>query len=224
MPDRLGRLGGIGRSCSARARARLADRHFTSRREGGGSRGDGFLQGKETRPRGEGAEAQISCRRGLAGGGGRERGLPPIKGPPQRSFPDVRCTSPRALLLRLSAGCAPGLSEIYSRSALRSFAGSRQSQGTGMPSAVFFSRPFPSLSAWYILPRFAPPVNRLRPGRARVHVRTCQQLVISLRLSLPQRHVGLTAFLRNFRPKRKADESTQCYSLTGCAGFYPPKA
>lgn len=60
------RLGRIGRSCGARAR--LADRHFTSCGGGGGSRGDGFLQGKKTRPRGEGGEAQISCRRGLAGG------------------------------------------------------------------------------------------------------------------------------------------------------------
>lgn len=42
--------GGIGLSRSARAR--LADRHFTSCREGGGSRGNSFLQGKRTRPRG----------------------------------------------------------------------------------------------------------------------------------------------------------------------------
>lgn len=98
-------LGGIGRSCGAR----LADRHFASRREGGGSRGDGFLQGKETRPREEGAEAQISCRRGLAGGAGaRERGLWPIKGPPQRSFLDVPRTPPRSFLVHGGAVCAPG--------------------------------------------------------------------------------------------------------------------
>lgn len=66
------RLGGTGWSCGAR----LADRHFTSSREGGGSRGDGFLQGKKTRPREEGGEAQISCRRGLAGGRAAERAGP----------------------------------------------------------------------------------------------------------------------------------------------------
>ncbi|XP_045861060.1 uncharacterized protein LOC123941676 isoform X2 [Meles meles] len=38
-------LGGIGRSCGARAR--LADRHFTSCGGGGGSHGDGFLQGND---------------------------------------------------------------------------------------------------------------------------------------------------------------------------------
>lgn len=99
------RLGGIGRSCGARR----ADRHFTSRREGGGSCGDGFLQGKETRPREEGAEAQISCRRGLAGGArARERGLRPIKGLPRRSFPNVPRTPPRSLLGHGAAVCAPG--------------------------------------------------------------------------------------------------------------------
>lgn len=44
------RLGGI--SHSRGARARLADRHFTSCKGGGGDPGDGFLQGKKTRPRG----------------------------------------------------------------------------------------------------------------------------------------------------------------------------
>lgn len=70
----FGRLGGIGQSCGSRARR--ADRHFTSRSEGGGSRGDGFLQGKETHPREEAAEAQISCRRGLAGGRAAEQAGP----------------------------------------------------------------------------------------------------------------------------------------------------
>lgn len=73
-PGPFRRLGGIGRSCGSRAR--LADRHFTSRSEGGGSRGDGFLQGKETHPREEAAEAQISCRRGLAGGRAAEQAGP----------------------------------------------------------------------------------------------------------------------------------------------------
>lgn len=71
------RLGGIGRSRGDRAR--LADRHFTSCREGGGSRGNGLLQGKKTRPQERGGgkgEAQISCRRGLAGGGGGGRSRP----------------------------------------------------------------------------------------------------------------------------------------------------
>lgn len=64
----------ISRSCGAHAR--LADRHFTSCGGSGGSRGDGFLQGKKTRPREEEGKAQISCRRGLAGGRAAERAGP----------------------------------------------------------------------------------------------------------------------------------------------------
>lgn len=71
-PGPFWRLGGIGPSCGAR----LADRHFTSRSEGVGSCGDGFLQGKETHPQEEAAEAQISCRRGLAGGRAAEQAGP----------------------------------------------------------------------------------------------------------------------------------------------------
>lgn len=73
-PGSFGRLGGIGRSCGARAHR--PDRHFTTRREGGGTAETAFLQGKEIRPREEGAEAQISCRRGLAGGQAAERAGP----------------------------------------------------------------------------------------------------------------------------------------------------
>lgn len=74
MPGSFGRLGGIGRSCGARARR--PDRHFTTRREGGDTAESAFLQGKEIRPREEGAEAQISCCRGLAGGQAAERAGP----------------------------------------------------------------------------------------------------------------------------------------------------
>lgn len=56
--------GGIGLSRSARAR--LADRHFTSCREGGGSRGNSFLQGKRTRPRGGGGETRRRSRAAAA--------------------------------------------------------------------------------------------------------------------------------------------------------------
>ncbi|CAK7311273.1 hypothetical protein VULLAG_LOCUS15988 [Vulpes lagopus] len=67
------------------ARARLADRHFTSCGGGGGGRRDGFLQGKKARPR----EAQISCRRGLAGGraGPGAEAEADAAGPSQDPFP-----------------------------------------------------------------------------------------------------------------------------------------
>nr|XP_044613101.1 uncharacterized protein LOC106847054 isoform X2 [Equus asinus] len=49
--------------------------------------------------------------------------------------------------------------------------------------------------------------TRLRLGRARGHVRTCQLAVTALLPALPLRNVGLRAFQRNFRPKKKARES-----------------
>ena len=159
-------LGGIGRSPGDRAR--LADRHFTSCREGGGSRGNGFLQGKKTRP--QGGEAQLSCRRSLAGGraadaagpfqvtlrprawprggarggGARarasayKRAAPPFV--PLRAARSGAPTFPR--LLR--SACARLLNEFYSLSALLRFARAWQMQCTGISHRGVFLPPLSS--------------------------------------------------------------------------------
>lgn len=84
--------------------------------------------------------------------------------------------------------------------ALLSFVQGWPIQCTGFPTMVFFSRPFPSSRPNVSFLGF-----HLRP-RARVLVRTCQ-LSVTFLLSLPQRNVGLTAFQRDFQPKKKAGES-----------------
>lgn len=75
------RLGGIGRSRGDRAR--LADRHFTSCREGGGSRGNGLLQGKKTRPGERGGVGGKARRRSRAASASREAEVADAAGPSQ---------------------------------------------------------------------------------------------------------------------------------------------
>lgn len=129
MPGSFGRLGGIGRSCGARARR--PDRHFTTRREGGDTAESAFYKvrksargRREQRRRSRAAAASregrrrngrgrtrtlpalLRERRGSArglgavrGAGARERGPRPIKGSPQRCSRYVPRTSWLSLVL-----------------------------------------------------------------------------------------------------------------------------
>lgn len=159
-------LGGIGRSRGDRAR--LADRHFTFCRVGGGSRGNGFLQGKKTRPRG--GEAQPSCRCCLAGGRAADAAGPSQVTQRPRAWPrggargggvrarasaykraaqpfvparGARPTAPPLQLLFCSV-CARPLNEFYSRSALLRFARAWQMQCTGISHRGVFLPPLSS--------------------------------------------------------------------------------
>lgn len=131
-----GRLRGIGRRCGPRVR--LADRHFTFCRGGGGSRGEDFFFHKvrepargrrEARRRSRAAAASresggrngrgrrgrsrpfsgnAAARRGLGRRAGARRGLPLGKGRPALPFPSVPRGPPRPRLPRAAAVSAFG--------------------------------------------------------------------------------------------------------------------
>lgn len=162
-------LGGIGRSRGDRAR--LADRHFTFCRVGGGSRGNGFLQGKKTRPRG--GEAQPSCRCCLAGGRAADAAGPSQVTQRPRAWPrggargggvrarasaykraaqpfvparGARATAPPLQLLFCSVCARPLIMSFIHAQLCLGLPGLGRCSAQGFPTAVSFSRPFPPLS------------------------------------------------------------------------------
>lgn len=143
------------------------------------------------------------------GARGRGRGLRPIKGPPWRSpFPNVprepRCPPP----LCCRSVCAGPFNEIYSRTALLSFARGWQIQCTGISHYRVFLPP-PSFPLVLIHPSL---VSSAPQAASRARASTCKDLLAAGDLPppsslLPQRNVGLTVFPRKFWPKKKACES-----------------